>query len=172
MGQKESVNKSDTEQEIIKVKICKECKKELGEKFFYKYELKKETSICKGCKIKEQKNKKKLDEKPGSIKEKEQISGLYVVSTMERMKENIFKVGKHTGTQRKLISRYRTYLIDPIILFYIPDKKIDEFEKNVLAEIQLFRISDLDGGDTEWVKLPLNKLITIVLDVYIIHNSL
>jgi len=161
MGLKESV---PVGQVVSNERVCKICEKSLEEKFFYKYELKEEQPTCKACK-KESRKKGKKDKDIVNLREKK-VSGLYVVSTVEKMEENIFKVGKHTGTQRKLISRYRTYFIDPVILFYVPSDNINELEKTVLYKLQQFRISDLDGGETEWVKLSFADLINIILDTY------
>ena len=43
---------------------------------------------------------------------------IYIVSTTSRSKKNLYKIGKHTGTKRQLISRYTTPLINPIVFFF------------------------------------------------------
>jgi hypothetical protein len=137
--------------------ICDSCKISQPYHNFYKYQLKEENPKCKNC-VKRNRKPKKTENKKISLR------GLYVISTIEKAESDFYKVGKHSGTQRALISRYKTYLINPIIYFYIPHDTVDEFETEILSELSEYRIHDNDGGDTEWVKLPLEKLLTIIID--------
>jgi hypothetical protein len=43
---------------------------------------------------------------------------LYVVSTAKKAKKNKYKFGRYGGTQKMLISRYGTYLINPICYYF------------------------------------------------------
>ena len=45
---------------------------------------------------------------------------IYVISVNDKSKDNEYKIGNHSGTQKQLLSRYQTYLINPIIFYYRP----------------------------------------------------
>jgi hypothetical protein len=137
-------------------RVCANCKQNFPDQSYYKYELKKAQSTCIACVKAQRKNKKT---------ETSEQHGVYVITTMEHMKKNMFKFGKHTGTQRKLLSRYKTYLINPIIILYLPQDDMHEFENRVLTKLSAVRIHDDDGGNTEWVHMPLLELMHTILDI-------
>ena len=155
MGQK------TTKDEVVENGIkCKECGEVLSLEKFYKYELAEPSPTCKSCKKKNrslsspQKSCCKCGEASENFykrelvkenptckncmknnKKQDVMTGLYVITTLERSERNEYKVGKHTGSQRKLLSRYRTYLIDPIIVYFVISKNMDEFEKKILNHL-------------------------------------
>jgi hypothetical protein len=141
---------------------CNECHKTLLKSLFYKYQLKEPKPICKECVIAQRKTRKAGSSTIASVETPKKMSGIYIITNLEKMDGNIYKVGKHTGSQRKLLSRYRTYLIDPIIIFYVPSSETSELEKKLLELLKAHRINDMDDGETEWVKLPLADLLKIV----------
>ena len=164
MGQKLSAVVNEIKPDETKTFICTKCGEKKSADLFYKYQLRAENPVCRAClKTARKKIKAKID----VVVPSGRMSGLYIVSTLDRIAANTFKVGKHTGTQRKLISRYRTYLVDPIILFYHPDSsdKIDLLERSVLEQLTHARISDEDGRTTEWIRAPLFEIIETVFRI-------
>lgn len=62
---------------------------------------------------------------PKTIKRK----AFYILSTMNKAKKNIYKIGVHTGDIYSLLSRYLTYILDPIIYYFqYLDKESDNVE--------------------------------------------
>jgi hypothetical protein len=71
---------------------------------------------------------------------------IYIISTRERAKKNLYKPGKHTGTLRKLESRYTTPLINPIIHFFHPTPEASLIEnelKKILHEHRVINLTPL-----------------------------
>lgn len=94
---------------------------------------------------------------------------IYIISTLKRSNDHIFKIGKHTGTRTKLMSRYATYLIDPIIFYFQPVINYGLVENKIKSKLKKFRIVNNNGKRTEWIKLELIDLmrcITKIVDYY------
>lgn len=90
------------------------------------------------------------------------MQGIYVISNETYMQINKYKVGKHTGNLTKLISRYKTYLIDPIICFYVISENYSRLEYDILQSLKAQRIKDGNGKLSEWVIHPLPKIINTI----------
>ncbi len=93
------------------------------------------------------------------------MKSIYVVSTRKRAMKNKYKVGKHAGNQRKLLGRYGTPLIKPIIYYF---KHVDDYtiiETLVLQNLDSFRIKNDNGIKTEWIRLPLKEIILEIENV-------
>lgn len=91
-------------------------------------------------------------------------SFIYIISTDEYAKINKYKVGKHFGSESKLLSRYRTYLINPK-LFYTKEfskDNINEIEEKIKATLIDNRIKNNTGRFTEWVLCDLEKIKVII----------
>lgn len=160
---------------------CHSCREKLSEDLYYKYQLKSTAPICKSCLIKQRRNKittiddfivlepqkseKKVRRKKSKRKSEINLYGLYIVSTPDQINKNTFKVGIHSGTQRKLISRYHTYFPDILILFYFPSEKADQLEKEVFNKLENNRVCDGDNHHTEWIILPLSDIIATVFSI-------
>lgn len=87
---------------------------------------------------------------------------VYIISTEKKRADNIYKPGKHTGSIRKLESRYVTALINPIVYFYYPTKYASLIEKEIKKKLDNRRIINNNGTKTEWVYAEL-KLITDII---------
>ncbi|QKE50324.1 T5orf172 domain-containing protein [Faustovirus] len=86
----------------------------------------------------------------------------YIVTTSDRMINNQYKLGKCTGTQRKLLSRYKTPLINPIcVLFYPIKSDVIAFERTMLNALQQYIINDENDNPTEWVKCNVSEILNI-----------
>lgn len=99
------------------------------------------------------------------------MESLYIISTLKKAKKNIYKFGRHSGSQRKLISRYRTYLTDVIIFYFRPTDNFAFLEKKILLILDDFIIRDIDGVKTEWIQLELSKIIDIIDDLIKIYQD-
>ncbi len=89
----------------------------------------------------------------------EECRAVYVLSTRERAKLNLYKIGKHTGNQPKLLSRYKTALIDPYIFHFHITANYSETEQELLSVLDEFRVKDENDKQTEWVNLKLPKIL-------------
>ena len=98
------------------------------------------------------------------------MESVYIVSTLKIAKDDEYKLGMHSGTQKKLLSRYGTPLIDPIIYFFRPVNDFKKIEALALKKFNKYRIINDSGKKTEWIKLNLNTL-TIGLTKIISEND-
>src|SRR5579871_6169803 len=92
-------------------------------------------------------------------------SYIYIVSNSDFSEKNKYKIGKHTGSETKLISGYKTSLIDPKIYLFIQCKNNEQAEQ-AKVEIKMILkdkfIRNDNGRLSEWVILELQQLIDIV----------
>ncbi|ANB50172.1 T5orf172 domain-containing protein [Powai lake megavirus] len=93
------------------------------------------------------------------------MQSIYIVSTLEKAKKKEYKIGQHTGTQRKLLSRYGTPLIDPIIYFFRPVHNSKKIETLILKKLNKYRIINSSGNKTEWIKLDIDNIIKKVCEI-------
>ena len=84
---------------------------------------------------------------------------LYLISTTEKAKQDMYKLGSHKGSQLKLISRYQTYLIDPIIYFSYPIENPRFIESELKNIFKKYRIKNSNGKLTKWIKMDIHTLI-------------
>lgn len=108
------------------------------------------------------------------------MEGVYIISNKSRMGMNPpeFKVGKHGGNQKKLLSRYKTPLTDPIIcaFFVCEGAKGDSnhyasVEADLLRALDAYRILDSDGKKTEWVRIDLFAILSIAQTIPGVANA-
>lgn len=102
------------------------------------------------------------DGSPTSVHEKnvdkhpslEQMTFIYIVSNHIYAEKNMYKIGKHKGTKKMLIKRYKTYLIDPIVYFFFPTGTVSSDETTLLSRFSKFRM-----GSSEFLQMPIDKLL-------------
>lgn len=87
------------------------------------------------------------------------MGAIYVISTKAQASRNRYKVGKHSGTKNKLLSRYRTYLIKPVVYYFEQVKDYTTFERDLLACFDSHRLITDKGSKSEWVTMDLNKIL-------------
>ncbi|QJX72492.1 T5orf172 domain protein [Faustovirus] len=86
----------------------------------------------------------------------------YVITTPDHMINNRYKLGKCTGTQRKLLNRYKTPLINPIcVLFYPIKSDVISFERTMLNSLQEFIVNDENNNPTEWVICNVGEILNV-----------
>jgi hypothetical protein len=95
---------------------------------------------------------------------------LYIVSNETNITNNYYKVGIHTGIQSKLLSRYRTSLIDPIIIFFKYHKDAKIIEQQILSDLDDIRIKNNNSRKTEWVECSKTQLLKYV-DIIILKRD-
>ena len=93
------------------------------------------------------------------------MKGIYIITTTEMAKRNYYKCGKCSGTQSKLLNRYKTALIDPYICHFCPVENYSEVEKKLLEDLSAYRVKNEDDRDTEWIDLELDTIIQALRNV-------
>lgn len=78
---------------------------------------------------------------------------IYVISNQVYADKNMYKIGKHTGSRKGLLRRYKTYLIDPIIYLLFPTGSSTQDETNILSRLSNYRM-----GTSEFVQLDLDRV--------------
>ena len=90
-------------------------------------------------------------------------------------KKKYFKVGLHTGSERKLYNRYKTYMIDTDILRFIKCNNSKKHETEILIILSKYRIKrngySGNGRLSEWVKIEKKKLLKIIDSYFNIEHS-
>lgn len=94
------------------------------------------------------------------------MNAFYIVSTKKRAQKDKYKIGIHTGSKTLLMSRYATYLIKPIVYYFIYMNDNYYVEKTLLEKFDKYRITNIFGNQTEWINLELNDIISIFNNVY------
>lgn len=98
------------------------------------------------------------------------FSAFYVITTSDRSKRNIFKIGIHSGSVNSLISRYTTYFPELSIYYfqYIDDALI--IENKIKYHFFENRIININGNRSEWInikyKILYDYIKTIIPDNY------
>lgn len=87
------------------------------------------------------------------------MNAIYIISAPHLSRFNIYKIGVHKGNMNGLLSRYRTYLIEPELHYFRLIQNNREVEKRVLTELSQFAIVSNNMRKTEWIQLPLEKII-------------
>lgn len=93
------------------------------------------------------------------------MKAIYLISSKDRVKKNKYKFGKHTGTSVRLISRYITALIKPIIFHFAIVENNDEIEKEVLRRLDKYRIVNSRGNKSEWLQTELIRIVDTINEV-------
>jgi hypothetical protein len=95
------------------------------------------------------------------------MESIYVISTIKKAAKNIYKVGRHTGTNRSLDSRYTTSLQNPVTFYFKPvdNGTVCIIEKIIKEKLLPYRITNLNGSTLEWVNLELEKIVTVIANV-------
>ncbi len=82
------------------------------------------------------------------------MEAIYIISTIKKSLKNIYKIGKYSGNKKSLLSRYRTYLMDPIIFFYQRVSNANKLENELKTLLNDYRLKHSDGGRAEWISMP------------------
>jgi hypothetical protein len=85
---------------------------------------------------------------------------IFVLSTTEKAKNDTYMIGKHKGSQQKLLEKYVTILIDPVIYFHQRVSNYAAIENKIKSKLDANRI---DNG--EWINLKLSHIKEHIWDV-------
>lgn len=83
---------------------------------------------------------------------------IYVVSDGSNHVDR-YKIGSHTGSCEKLISRYITAIPELIIHCFIETKKAPDIELRFKTIYKDKRILNIKGNYSEWYLMPLNSIL-------------
>lgn len=92
------------------------------------------------------------------------MQSLYIISTKDLAEKNVYKIGIHKGTKKALLSRYRTYLINPIIFYYMESDESWLIERKLLLVFNNDLITNNNNRKSEWIKIELNYIIDFIED--------
>ncbi|AVL94407.1 helicase [Moumouvirus australiensis] len=93
----------------------------------------------------------------------------YIISTKNKSKKNIFKIGIHTGSVYTLLSRYVTYFMNPVVHYFQYINEAANIEKKLKKELYDHRLENIFGNKSEWVKMPY-KLLYEHVKSYIVYD--
>lgn len=83
---------------------------------------------------------------------------IYIITNSIFKKNNVFKIGRHTGNEIALLKRYNTYLIDSILLRLKYCENVNQHEKNIKIIFSDYLIRNAKNNKSEWVKIPQKEL--------------
>lgn len=82
---------------------------------------------------------------------------IYVVSNSVYATNQMFKIGKHKGSKKALIRRYKTYLIEPQVYCFFPTGSASSDESILLQRLAHYRV-----GNSEFVKMEIDRLLDMI----------
>lgn len=74
----------------------------------------------------------------------------------------MYKIGSHTGTQEKLLSRYSTSLIEPRIECIYVSEKYRKLEKDIHKALDQYRVKTSQGKQREWFLCSLDTIKNVI----------
>jgi hypothetical protein len=91
---------------------------------------------------------------PESHPSLQNMTFVYVISNGIYSQKNMFKIGKHKGTKKMLMKRYKTYLIEPIVYLFFPTGNASQDEAILLQRFTNYRV-----GGSEFIEMRLDDLM-------------
>jgi len=92
---------------------------------------------------------------------------IYILSNPNDLQDR--KVGRHTGTYDKLLSRYRTYFKTcPRVFFFraVLSTSAHQIETELKTRIKISRIETINGTLLEWTTMDVRTLINIINSIF------
>jgi hypothetical protein len=87
----------------------------------------------------------------------------YIISNPEFLDRNMYKIGKTMTSESALKSRYTTYFVRPIVLYFREvEGDYNLHEANLKDILQSYRVPHSSGNLSEFVKMKLTDLINEV----------
>src|SRR5579872_2602217 len=87
---------------------------------------------------------------------------IYVVSTHVRAGKNVYKIGSWDHPIGKLITRYNTTLLNPIVYVFVKVCNHILIEQKLLEHFDDVRILNSSGNKSEWINADLNQITKIM----------
>lgn len=92
-------------------------------------------------------------------------SHIYIISDNIHSQYNHYKVGFHTGSLKKLITRYSTDFPE-LNVYLFRDGELWH-ETSILSILKPYRITkNFSGVASEWINRPLDDILQVVIDVF------
>lgn len=96
----------------------------------------------------------------------DRLKAIYVITTPDRFPNKIFKIGRTTQSQEDLRKRYKTSLIEPIILSYLPVPDEIKAEAMLHDALKMYKLSN-----SEWFQCELGIIMTEVCKLQIYEEA-
>jgi hypothetical protein len=94
------------------------------------------------------------------LRKKREPGAFYIISNPSYIDINHYKIGKTCRTERDIATRYRTYFLKPIVLYYREvGKKYEEHEHTLKQILEPYRVKNDIDNVSEFVQMPLQDLI-------------
>lgn len=93
------------------------------------------------------------------------MTSIYVITTNEYRNTSRYKVGIHTGDREQLLTRYRTPLINPLLLLFKETSNAKIIEDELKITHNDYRIYNDKGNRSEWYYIELNYLISKINEI-------
>lgn len=90
------------------------------------------------------------------------LKAIYVVSTQDKADNDIYKIGIHLGTVKKLICRYATYVLHPVVYYFCYIDSNFDIESALKDEFIDERLINCNNKKSEWINLPLCKIVKCI----------
>jgi hypothetical protein len=87
----------------------------------------------------------------------------YIYTTPDHQVNNKYKIGVHTGSQKKLIRRIKTYLPEAFIILFLKTDKCTSIEDHLKKMFLEYRIDNQDDRKSEWLILDPIEIIKELL---------
>ena len=93
---------------------------------------------------------------------------IYVVSNPIKANNNIYRIGKYSGSSKKLIKRYTSnFLI--YFSYHVPKDKSSKIAKEVHDKLNKYRL--VDGNTTKWFRVKITKIIRTIFSILQYHEK-
>lgn len=86
----------------------------------------------------------------------------YILSIPSLFKQDIYKIGMHTGSREKLCNRYITSLPDLVIFYFHQCDQARWVEQEILQEYEDKRIINSRGHLSEWIQCNIYELQCLI----------
>lgn len=115
------------------------------------------------------KSKPKAKAKPKAQSNAPKSEHIYIITSPEMRVAGKHKLGYHSGSRDKLISRYVTALTEVEVVLFI-DGTLEE-EQKIHDQLSAYRINNVRGNASEWYDLPIRTLIQKAIEVLVSSSS-
>ena len=97
---------------------------------------------------------------------------LYIITSPSNRRDNKYKVGIHTGSQKKLYDRYRTAIPELEFVLFMPHTNPKIVEKEIKSRLTQFRDVNLNNNKSEWFTIDINILVPVCLEILNLNTDL
>jgi hypothetical protein len=91
-----------------------------------------------------------------------QMQFVYVISTPERIEDNLFKFGTTIYGPDELIESFEDLLIDPILCCYIAVENGLAIRRAVMERLDKYRVYNSRDTKTKWLGTTLGRILNVI----------